>query len=164
MPTASTRPRWGGDIVVVGDFQGTALAGGGALVAVSPSPDIFLVRYRSSDGAHVWSVRRGGTSTETAYAMGTDGTNVYVGAGSRAPRTSAVIRSSRMGSYYEAFAAKYSAINGAHIWSRQFGGAGHHDETQTMAVSSSKVAIGVSFSGTVQIGAQMLRCRGTTSD
>ena len=154
----------GGDIVVVGDFLGTASLGGGALVAVSPSPDIFLVRYRSNNGAHVWSVRRGGTSTETAYAMGTDGTNLYVGGrfqGSSELGGDPLVAD---GTYYDAFAAKYNAANGAHIWSRQYGGAGHHDETQTMAVSPNRVAIGVSFSGTVLIGAQVMTATGTTAD
>lgn len=153
-----------GDIVVVGDFLGTASLGGGALVASSPSPDLFLVRYSSAAGAHVWSVRRGGTSVETAYAIGSDGTNVYVGGrfGGSADLGGQPLVSD--GTYYDAFAAKYSAADGAHIWSRQYGGPGHHDEAQSIAVSPTRLALAFSFFDAVDLGSQRLQALGVTSD
>ena len=163
-PSSVNATSVGGDIVVVGDFTGTASLGGGALVAASPSPDIFLARYRTGDGAHVWSKRWGGTGTETAYAIGSDGTNVYVGGrfqGSSELGGEPLVAD---GTFYDAFAAKYSAADGGHFWSRRFGGVGHHDETQSMAVSSSKVAIGVSFSDSVLVGQQVVHAIGPTSD
>lgn len=153
-----------GDVVVVGDFLGTASLGGGNLTAQGASPDLFLVRYRSSDGGHVWSLRRGGTSVETAYAVSADETSVYVGGRFQGSGDLGGDPLVSDGTYYDAFAAKYSAADGAHLWSRRFGGTGHHDEAQSLAVSPTRVAIAFSFFDAVDIGSQRLQALGTTAD
>lgn len=154
----------GGDVVVVSSFRGTASLGGGALVAMGASSDIFLARYRSSDGAHVWSRRYGSGNTETAYAIGSDGTNVYVGGRFLATTDLGGDSLVAEGGYFDSFVAKYSAVDGAHIWSRRFGGGTGHDETQTIAVNQTRVAVGISFNGEVSIGSQRLQATNSTAD
>jgi hypothetical protein len=154
----------GGDVVVVSSFRGTASLGGGALVATGASADVFLVRYRSSDGAHVWSRRYGGTNTETAHAIGSDGTNVYVGGRFFGTTNLGGAELTADGIYYDAFVSKYSAADGSHVWSRRFGGGAGHDETRSIAVSPTRVTAGISFNGEVNIGSQRLTAINATAD
>src|SRR5439155_80341 len=62
----------GGNVAVTGFFQGTVDFGGGPLVSAGLE-DIFVEKLAGPDGAHLWSKRFGGTSTDYGYGVAIDG-------------------------------------------------------------------------------------------
>ncbi len=108
-----------GDIYITGSFTNSVDFGGGALASAGTA-DGFLARY-STNSAHVFSLRFGGTSFDEGLSVAVDGSgSAYV-----------------TGDYYgiadfgggnlafsgvsDAFLVKYSNV-GAHQWSQRFGG------------------------------------------
>jgi hypothetical protein len=77
-----------GDVIATGLFTGTASLGGSNLTALGDT-DVFVARFRGMDGVHLWSKRHGGTGSDSAYELATDGARVFVGDSSRGSRTSA---------------------------------------------------------------------------
>lgn len=68
-----------GNMIVAGTFSGSITLGGGAAALTSAgASDVFVVKL-SPTGAVLWSVRLGGTGTETAASVAVDGAgNVLV--------------------------------------------------------------------------------------
>ena len=58
-------------VLVAGVFTGTVNLGGSPLVSAG-GMDIFVAKY-SPSGAHIWSKRFGGTSTDYGYGVAIDG-------------------------------------------------------------------------------------------
>ncbi len=59
----------GDDIVVTGSFRDTVSFGGASLTSAGGSKDMFVARFVGNDGAHVWSVRGGGMSSDFGTAI-----------------------------------------------------------------------------------------------
>ncbi len=59
-----------GNVIVAGFFVGTADFGGGNLVSAGDY-DVFVAKYDAS-GAHQWSQRFGGTSSDFGWAIAVD--------------------------------------------------------------------------------------------
>jgi hypothetical protein len=112
----------GGNVIMTGTFQNTVDFGGGGLTATGI--DIVLAKYATANGAHVWSKRLGGTSSDT-------GTGVAVDAAGNVQLTGVFISPADFGGGPIASAAgtpdvfhvKYTSA-GAHVWSGSHGGAG----------------------------------------
>jgi hypothetical protein len=144
-----------GDVLVAGTFgpdvRGGVDFGGGRLPSAGWG-DIFLAKYAGQDGVHLWSRRFGGIGHDGATAVAIDpygdvfvsgvfsntvdfGGGAFVSAGA----TDIVI-------------AKYSAIDGTHLWSKRVGGSGS-DSAYSMVVdpNGDTVMVGA-FSGTVDFG------------
>jgi len=106
------------NVIVVGQFDGTANFGGSDLTAVAN--DIFIAKY-SPTGAHLWSKRFGSTGSDIAYGVATDAFgNIFV-AGSfnnTVDFGNGIGLVSAGGS--DAFLAKYSP-SGTTLWSRKMG-------------------------------------------
>lgn len=109
-----------GNVLVTGTFQATVDFGGGPLVSVGGSNDIFVAAY-DPDGMHVWSRRFGGPSSDGSVAIaGDDAGNVFVtGAFPGSVDFGGGLLTSAGGT--DIFVAAYDA-SGAHLWSRRFGG------------------------------------------
>src|SRR6185436_4506487 len=60
-----------GNVLVIGQFQGTVDFGGGSLISAGGT-DIFIAKY-SSSGAHLWSIRFGGTGNDVGYGIAVQG-------------------------------------------------------------------------------------------
>lgn len=70
-----------GNIYVSGTYNGTVnfnLAGSNTLTSVGNSSDVFIARY-SPSGVYNWAASMGGTNSESAMSIATDGTAVYAG-------------------------------------------------------------------------------------
>ncbi len=61
-----------GDVVVTGTFQRTVDFGGGALVSRLGGLDLFVLKLRGSDGAHLWSRSFWNYGDDIAYGIATD--------------------------------------------------------------------------------------------
>lgn len=112
-----------GDLYIVGSFYGEAFLGGGLLESAGGN-DVFLARYRGTDGAHVWSSRHGGsakpnTGGDDALGLAVDGGNLVICGVGWGPidMGGGVLDAPESGPV--AFLARYSALDGAHVWSRR---------------------------------------------
>ena len=108
-----------GDLFVAGEFSGAFDFGGGTLT--SASQDWFIAKYTPA-GAHVWSRRFGGSGYEYLSYVGVDAQNDILVAG----------RTTAGGSFGGAaltcdaavVVAKYSGVDGSHLWSKCIDGPG----------------------------------------
>ncbi len=66
-----------GNAVVTGDFTGQVDLGGGALISTGES-DIFLAKFASADGAHLWSKRFGSSTSDFGLGVAVDGSSDVV--------------------------------------------------------------------------------------
>jgi hypothetical protein len=146
------------DILITSSLAGTATLGGPVLTSVGMR-DLFMVRYRGSDGAHVWSMRQGaGTSSTIPRAIATDGRLVFVG-GQFTNTTNlgggnlTATAEQGTGDPTDAFLAAYNASDGRHVWSTRFGGS-DSDFVSSIAANETKLAISMGFRGTISLGSQ----------
>jgi hypothetical protein len=146
-----------GNVLVTGQFQGTVDFGGGPLTSVGI--DIFVAKYAGPDGAHLWSRRFANTAADAGFSVVVDPSgNVMVtgqfngmvdfGGG---PLTSAG---------YDIFVAKCAGTDGAHIWSRRFGGTAADVGTSIVVDPGGNVLVTGSYQDTVDFGGGPLTSAG----
>jgi chitodextrinase len=148
-----------GNVAMTGFFTGSVDFGGGPLSA--GVNDIFVAVYGAADGSHRWSKRLGGSVGDEGFSVSTDGTGNVVVAGyfqntadfGGGPLTSAGV--------YDVFVAKYSP-NGAHLWSKRFGGASSDNAYAVSADGSGNVVVSGYFQGLVDFGAGSVTSAGIT--
>lgn len=149
-----------GDIVFVGNFNGTMNAGGDIFTSTGGSTDIYLVRYAATNGAHRWSVAKGGSGNDIAFDVEATGASIVV--------TGSFIGSASFGGpsllgrgIEDAFAAKFDASNGSHQFSVAMGGS-EKDSGERIAVrADGQVTVSGVFSGTASFGGMSLTAAGT---
>lgn len=141
-----------GDVLVTGEFEETGMFGGTPLTA--KGTDIFVARYRGSDGGHVWSMRHGGTSTDYPQAIAVSGGRVFVG-GSFIGTTNLGGANIQARASYDAFVVAYDLSDGNHIWSHGFGSS-LADGISSLSVNSTRLAVAIRFEDAITIGTQTL--------
>jgi hypothetical protein len=155
-----------GNVFVTGKFQASADLGGGLTSA--GGYDIFLAKLRGSDGAVLWAKRFGGTGADEAAALALDSNGDVVITGQFFGTVDfgggSVTNAS---SYVQAFVAKYSGADGAHLWSKRLGkllataptsvGSGRGVSVDP----SNNVVIAGYFGGPVDFGGGVLTSAGT---
>jgi hypothetical protein len=145
----------GSDVIVGGTFLGIARLGGGSLTSLGAG-DVFIARFRGSDGSHVWSRRHGGPSQEAAYALATDGTRIFVGGWFSDTASFGQTELTAIG-IQDAFLASYNAEDGSSLWSRRFGGTSlDHSREETISITGSpgQLAITIGFEEDLTVGEQ----------
>jgi len=111
-----------GNVFVAGRFSGPVDFGGGPLTGTWR--DIFVVKLSGADGSHLWSKGFGGSHFDFSPGMAVDTsgnvlvTGMFVGTVDfgGGPVTS----TSPQG---DIFVAKFSGVDGSHLWSKHFAGA-----------------------------------------
>jgi hypothetical protein len=149
-----------GNALLAGNFSGTVDFGGGPLTSAG-SRDIFVAKFSGADGSHLWSQRFGATDYDVPYAVTADGSGNVIVTGSfygtvdfgGGPLTSA-------GSY-DIFVAKFSGVDGAHLWSRQFGGPNQDTGNGVAVDGSGNVLVTGEFMGPVNFGGGPLTSAGS---
>jgi uncharacterized protein (AIM24 family) len=132
------------------DFGGglLPLSGGGTFGA---QYDLYVVKL-SSAGAHVWSHGYGGMGWDIGNSIAVDAAKDVAVTGEFQQTASfggAVLPNA---GGHEAFIAKYSGVNGNHLWSRSGGGTGE-DYGRGIAFDSSGNVIAIGeFQGTANFG------------
>ncbi len=135
-----------GDVIVAGNFHGTANVGGPDLVSAGGS-DAFLARYSATDGAHVWSLRQGGAGYDAFNSVATLDSTVVV--------SGTFVGTSNFGGSDLISAGSYDGVlaaytfAGAHSWSHRFGGTGNDGAMSAIATPDGAIALSAWFSGTV---------------
>jgi hypothetical protein len=118
-----------GNVVVTGTFTGAVDFGGGPL---GIGGGTFLARYSGTDGTHLWSRRLDGAASDIAVdASG----SVFVTGwfNGTADLGGGPLASAGEGDVY---VARYSGADGAHLWSRRYGGT-MDEESRALAVDGS---------------------------
>ena len=139
-----------GGVLVTGFFSNTVNFGGGPLVSAG-SYDVFLAKYSAANGAHQWSQRFGGTSSESGNSvMVDDAGNVFLGGyfmGTAAFGGGPLVSAGGQ----DIFLAKYSS-GGAHQWSQRFGGTSDQAAACLSVDGSGDLFVTGSFYNTVDLG------------
>jgi hypothetical protein len=118
----------GGNVVVVGQYQGTVDFGAGLVTSYTnptgpPTVDAYVAKY-SSSGSPVWSRSIGGNAADTASAVTTDSSRNVIMTGYQASSSADYgggMLPSRGGN--DIFVAKYDSTGG-YLWAKTIGGTG----------------------------------------
>lgn len=153
-----------GNPVVTGTFNASVDFGGGALTSAGVQ-DIFLAKYTSGTGAHVWSRRMGGAAYDEPGPYGglaIDGSgNVYLtGDYQQSASFGGSTFVSKGGP--DVFVAKYNGSTGAHISSQTFGGPDEDDGSGVAVDTGNNAYILGSFRGTSTYAGGSLTSAGAT--
>jgi|GEM_PF-961717 len=139
-------PAPNGDVLFCGRFHNTASFGSTNLTA--SGQDIFLARYDGT-GNLLWARKAGGTGTDAAYAVATDGAgNAYL-TGNFDGTADFGGTQLISGSGQNSFVAKYGPT-GSLIWAFRLGGTGTADTRRIQLDPATNVYVGGLFSGAVQ--------------
>jgi hypothetical protein len=147
-----------GNVIIAGNMAGSTNFGGGALT--SPGGlDAFVAKF-DSDGTHIWSKNFGDASDQDARAVAVDGTgNVFIAGAFKGSINFGGGALTSAGNN-DIFIAKLAAANGAHVWSKRFGGSAD-DYVQGVAADGSGNAIIVGTSqGNIDFGGGTLTSAG----
>jgi hypothetical protein len=126
--------------------------GGGALTSVSGSYDIFVAKFSGASGAHLWSKQFGGTYDDGGLGIAVDGSGNVLVTGYFYGNVDFGGGELTSGGGYDIFVAKFSGVDGAHMWSKRFG-ATSYDHGNGIAVDASgNVLVTGFFNGTVDFG------------
>ena len=112
-----------GDLYITGSFYGSANLGGATLKSIGGT-DIFVARYRGSDGAHMWSDRHGGAADpiargDEAFSLAVDDNSVVIcGLGWGPVDLGGGVLEAPTGTR-TAFLARYETSGGGHVWSQR---------------------------------------------
>jgi hypothetical protein len=139
-----------GNITLVGDFIHTVDFGGAPLTSAG-GYDIVVTSF-NKNGAHRWSKRLGGASSDYGYGVAADSSNNVIVVGS-------LQGSANFGGGTLSSAGRSDIVvasfdqNGVHRWSKRFGDAGHDLAYGVATDSSDNAIIFAHFSGSVDFGA-----------
>jgi uncharacterized protein (AIM24 family) len=145
-----------GDVIVVGEFDGTLDFGGGPLIS-GDSDEIFVVKFDQS-GSHIWSWSHGGPGHAGVDAVTTDASRNIILTGGLWGSAGFGAGSLRYGLYV----AKFDP-NGGHLWSRYPGSASLYHKD--VAVDTwGYVDITGTFEGELDFGGGPLTSLGSQDD
>src|SRR5688572_12003928 len=138
-----------GNVIITGDFQGTANFGGGNLVSAA-NLDAFLAKYNTA-GVHQWSQRLGGTGDDRGNSLAVDGAgNVFLAGWFNLTTNFGGANLVSAGSF-DVVLARYNAA-GVHQWSQRYGGTGLENGVGIALDASGNIAVTGYFSGTSNLG------------
>lgn len=144
-----------GDVVVVGNFNGTVNAGGVTFTSTSATKDMYLARYAAQNGSHRWSMAKGGAGQDTARDVESSGSSVVVtGYFSNSLSLGGPNFTAQAGE--DAFTAKFDGANGDHQFSNAMGGRSQDGGVHVAVRSDGQVTIAGHFAGTADFGGMML--------
>ena len=139
-------------IIVTGKFSGTADFGSGAIVTTLQSDgeaDIFVAKYKSSDGELEWAKKAGGTGDDVGHGIATDAEgNIFVTgefSGTAAFSDTASLTGSGGN---DIFVAKYKSSDGELEWAKKAGGTGDDVGHGIATDAEGNIFVTGEFSGT----------------
>jgi hypothetical protein len=107
-------------VYVTGFFSGTVNFGLGDLVGAGNS-DVFVIKLSLTDGSTIWQQRFGSTTVDRGQAIAISGTGLYVtGRFQGTVNFGGGDLASAGGD--DVFVLRLNASDGAHVWSKRFGG------------------------------------------
>lgn len=140
-----------GDVLIVGDFDGTFSLGGGSFTGTS---DMFLAKLNRF-GTHVWSKPFINTGMQNIRDVAVEANgNVYI-AGDFFSSINLGGSDLTSTAFKDVFVAKYDA-SGAHQWSQKYGGTNYDLATSIDADASGVAFTGQIWGGSVNFGGSPL--------
>jgi len=138
-----------GNVVVTGDFSGTADFGGGDLTSVGY--DVFIASYAAGDGAHRWSARYGGAGSDVGSGVAADASGDLFVVGNFGGIVNFGGSDLTSAGENDVFVASYAA-DGAHRWSQRHGGTLWDVATAVAVDGNGAVVVTGHFKGTTNLG------------
>ena len=140
-----------GNVVVVGNFDGTVDFGGGPLTSVG-GRDLFVAKF-SPTGGHVWSKRFGGTGNDDVRGIAVDGAGDVLVTGQFLGTINFGGANLSSAGYEDIFLSKLAGSTGSHVWSKRIGSSSSPDAGYGVTVDGNfNVAITGYFAGSVDFG------------
>jgi hypothetical protein len=140
-----------GDVVYVGNVNGTVDAGGGPLTSAARSLDFYLARYAGATGGHVWSAIKGGNGNDYARDVEASGASIVVTGGFSGSLDLGGSPLNAAGGD-DAFVAKFDAANGNHQFSTRFGGRSGDHGDHIAVRSDGQITVAGLYTGTADFG------------
>jgi hypothetical protein len=150
-----------GNLIVGGQFAGTADFGGGPLTSAG-GYDGFVAKY-DTNGVHQWSRRMGGPALDTVTGMGVDANGNVAAVGYFAGTSNFGGADLTSAGSNDVFVVRYSAA-GAHMWSNRFGDADDQRAYAAAVDAAGNIALTGYFYGTVSFGGTPLPNTGGGAD
>lgn len=157
-------------MVAAGNNSAGSIDFGGGLLPSLGGTDVFVAKYASGTGAHVFSKRMGGFGSDMGYGVAVDAANNVLVTGYFGDQGNGIANfggadlqstANGSGTYTpNVFVAKYSAA-GTHAWSKAFGGSGHESGVGIVADAAGNVWASGSFQGSVNFGGGALTAAAT---
>lgn len=146
-----------GDVTLTGSFRDSVDFGNGTVTSAGSS-DIFVSRY-SSDGHRSWSVQFGGLGGDNGAGVTIDAAGDIVLTGSFSHVVDLGGGELTSLGNTDVFVAKYTQ-NGAHVWSRPFGGPGGDYGSRVKVTGTNEIVVNGSFEFSVDFGGGELTSAG----
>jgi hypothetical protein len=138
-----------GNILVIGDFEGTVNLGSGPLTSAG-NRDILLAKF-DANGNHLWSKRFGDSNYQVGYSVAADASGNVVITGRFRETTNFGGGPLTTDGDDDIFVAKYDA-DGNHLWSRRFGDHGAQQGNAIAVDGAGNIALTGHFTGTLDFG------------
>lgn len=139
-----------GNVIVVGDFDGTIDLGGGVSLQSAGAADAFIAKY-SPGGDHIWSMRFGGSGDDSAVDVAVDASDNIVLTGIYGSTIDFGGGALPMADSIDSFVAKLSP-DGKHVWSKRLGGGSIQFAFDADVGPTGDVYVAGSFLGTPDFG------------
>jgi len=146
-----------GNVYITGTFNGTLNLGGASLSSAGSS-DVFVAKL-SPSGAHLWSKRFGSSATESAHALGIDGSGNVIVSGTASGDVDFGGGVLPAAGNLDVFLLKLNTA-GTHIWSRLFGDAELQAPMDLAVDSTGSLILTGIFQGQIDFGGGALNCAG----
>jgi len=155
------------NIVITGEFSGTANFGGGALSTPGGLADVLLLKVAGSNGAHLLSQNYGGSAHDYGYGVSIDGSNnIFLTGdfGTTASFGCSNTLSASQTNQTDVFLVKFTQA-GSCVWAKGFGGTGTFSRQGrgVAANATGDVAITGTFCGSMTFGGDTLTAAGACS-
>jgi Beta-propeller repeat len=147
------------NVLATGGFQGTVDFGGGPLTSAG-SGDVYVAKFAGVDGAHLWSKRFGSTGADGGTGVAVDGSGDVLATGGFQGTVDFGGGALRGAGYSDIFVAKYSGVDGAHLWSKRLGSSGVDGGIGIAVDGSGNVLVMGFFDKTVNFGGGPLTSAG----
>lgn len=147
------------NVIVVGNFVGSADFGGGVLKSAG-SNDVFIAKY-SADGTFQWAKRFGSTYEDWVGSVAIDKSNDILIAGYFTGNTNFGGLGINNQGGQDVFVAKYGP-DGVHLWSTGFGDTGNEEAIAVAVDASDNVIVSGTFDNSVNFGGTKLTTNGST--
>jgi hypothetical protein len=148
-----------GDVVFVGNYNGTVNAGGSTFTSVSNSLDMYIARLKGSDGSHIASASEGGAGNDEAFDVDASGTSIILTgrfSGSMSFGGSTLTSAGDD----DVFVAKLDGSTFAHQFSARMGGTSSEVGLHISTRSDGQVSVAGTFAGTADFGGTQLTSNG----
>jgi len=140
-----------GDIIVAGNFEGTADFGAGEVTS-SGATDIFLAKYASADGTLLWARAFGSTGEDSAWDIDLTETGAPILVGDIGGNTDFGCATHYRSGGQDAYVARFDAGDGSCTWSFPLA-SGENDSAHAVAVDmAGDIVVTGIFEGLLDFG------------